>query len=199
MASPSAPAGGGVDWESRYLAGDTPWDKGRSHPALDALLADVPLSGHILVPGCGTGHDVRTLAARTKAVVVGMDIAPSAIARASAFPKAGREEYVLGDFLAGTITAEFDGLFEHTCFCAIDPSLRAAYARAAAQAVKPGGIFLAVFYRDPGHESGPPFGCTVEELNTLFLPHFELVSTHEGFETFEGRECRELGRVMRRK
>ncbi|MFM8766042.1 MAG: thiopurine S-methyltransferase, partial [Spartobacteria bacterium] len=59
MASHSAHAGGGVDWNTRYVAGDTPWDKGTAHPALVARLQNQPLKGSVLVPGCGAGHDVR--------------------------------------------------------------------------------------------------------------------------------------------
>lgn len=198
-ASRSAVAGVGVDWEARYVAGDTPWDKGRAHPALLGFLATRPLTGRVLVPGCGAGHDVRAIAKAGAEEVVGYDIAPSAMHAAAAFPKIGSERYELGDFLSGGAGSGFDALFEHTCFCAIDPSLRVAYADAAAAAVKPGGLFVAIFYRNPGHEEGPPFGCTMEEIDALFGGAFELVESIEGFPTFEGREDREVLRVFRRR
>lgn len=199
MAFPSDPAGAGVDWEARYVAGDTPWDKGRPHPGLVTWLRSHPLEGRILVPGCGAGHDVRALSLNPQASVIGFDLAPSAIRVAEAFPSVGSEAYRLGDFLQGEAGGGFDGLFEHTCFCAIDPSRRADYARVAAAAVVSGGWFLAIFYQDPGHESGPPFGCTVEELDALFGKAFELVESAGGFETFDGREGRELLRLFLRK
>lgn len=198
-ASPSAPAGSGVDWESRYRADDTPWDKGRAHPALVDWLRRHPLTGRILVPGCGSGHDVRAIAASGAHDVVGLDLAPSAIQRADAFPRIGPERYELGDFLSGAAPGPFDALFEHTCFCAIDPSARFAYAAAAAAAVRPGGDFLAIFYADPGRESGPPFGCTREELHQLFAPGFELIEEQTAIPTFEGREDREWLRFYRRR
>jgi len=38
---PSDPGGSaGRDWEARYQAGDTPWDKGRAHPALVQWLSE---------------------------------------------------------------------------------------------------------------------------------------------------------------
>ena len=77
------------------------------------------------------------------------------------------------DFLADAPPTQFDWLFEHTLFCAIDPSRRDDYVKAVLRWLKPGGQLLAIHYmiRD---EQGPPFGVTQEELMERFLPHFEL-------------------------
>jgi SAM-dependent methyltransferase len=189
-----------TDWEERYQKADTPWDKGRAHPGLVAWLARQPLRGKVLVPGCGSGHDVRVLA-RQGAEVLGLDVAPSAIRAAQAHPAVGSERYALGDFFAPPPewSGAFDGLFEHTCFCAIDPADRPRYARAAAQVVRPGGVFLAIFYLNPDHdEPGPPFGCTPDDLDRLFVPNFRLIGEEDALETFPGRENRELLRVYER-
>lgn len=151
------------------------------------------------MPGSGAGHDVRALSRNPAAFVTGLDVAPSATGRAREFPRVGNERYVTGDFF--TESGRFDGLFEHTCFCAIPPGRRGDYARAAARTVRPGGLFLAIFYRDPaGREGGgPPFGCGVAELDELFGPAFEVAEERVAFPTFEGRENRELLRLMRRR
>jgi cyclopropane fatty-acyl-phospholipid synthase-like methyltransferase len=65
-------------------------------------------------------------------------------------------------------------LFEHTLFCAIDPSDRDAYVRALLRWLKPGGFFLAVHYMIPDKD-GPPFGTDRDEILTRFSPHFELI------------------------
>ena len=191
-----------TDWEQRYQTGETPWDKGAPHPALVARLKSHPLRGHVLVPGCGLGHDVRAIAAVADEVT-GLDIAPAAVKRARAIPAVGGESYVLGDLFAlpAKLRGAFDWVFEHTCFCAIDPSLRSDYVRAVAGALKPGGRILAIFYLDPGldpGESGPPFGVTPAELDTLFAPHFSLVEEWLPAATYPGREGRELCRVLER-
>ena len=70
------------DWDKRYRQGDTPWDKGRASPALIAWLEDNPglMTGSVLVPGCGTGHDVRAIAsAEPTSLPVGIDISKTAI------------------------------------------------------------------------------------------------------------------------
>ena len=192
-----------TDWEDHYRTGDMPWEKGTPHPALVDFLKRSPVHGRVLVPGCGTGHDVRALAA-TADEVVGLDIAPSAIANAKAQPAVGGEQYVLGDLFAlpRKFLASFDAVFEHTCFCAIDPSLREKYVAAVASALKPGGHLLAIFYLDPGldpGESGPPFGVTREELDGFFSPRFTLLREWKPAATFPGREGREMCRLMQAK
>ena len=189
-----------TDWEDRYRTGDMPWEKGAPHPALVDFLKRSQVHGRVLVPGCGTGHDVRALAA-TADEVVGLDIAPSAIARAKAQPAVGGERYQSGDLFAlpEKLRGVFDVVFEHTCFCAIDPSLRADYVAAVAGALKPGGHLLAVFYLDPGldpGETGPPFGVTREELDTFFSPRFTLVREWKPAATYPGREGRETCRLL---
>ena len=189
-----------TDWEERYRTGETPWDKGAAHPALMAFLKSQPVHGRVLVPGCGLGHDVRALAA-TADEVIGLDIAPAAVRAAKAQPAIGGERYVQGDLFAlpKAMRGSFDWVFEHTCFCAIDPSLRADYVTAVAGALKPGGHLLAVFYLDPGldpGESGPPFGTSKAELDALFGARFSLVKEWQPSATYAGREGRELCRLL---
>jgi SAM-dependent methyltransferase len=187
------------DWEERYRSGDTPWDKGAAHPALVAWLKHHTFSGRVFVPGCGAGHDVRALATQG-ADVIGLDIAPSAVAAARRHPRVGREEYEEGNFFQPPAAwlGTFDGIFEHTCFCAIHPSQRSAYARSAAELLRPGGRLLAIFYLDPGVEEGPPYGCTTTELDALFSPTFRILEEHTSLPTFPEREDGEILRLLER-
>lgn len=200
MELPLAPAGDGVDWDARYRAGDKPWDKGAPHPALLDWLTNHSLPGRILVPGCGLGHDVRALASSGSAVV-GLDIAPKAIQEAEQAPKAESETYVIGDLFdpPSSWVGSFDWVFEHTCFCAIQPEQREAYALQIHRLLKNRGCLLAIFYVDPGVEEGPPFGCSVKELDRLFSSSFEMVETRAGFATYAGREGAEILQVWRKK
>jgi SAM-dependent methyltransferase len=190
------------NWEELYRTGETPWEKGKAHPELVAFLRRQPLNGRVLVPGCGHGHDVRAIAACADEVV-GLDIAEGAIAAAENYPVVGGERFVLGDLfaLSPRWRGQFDWVFEHTCFCAIDPEMRLAYVDAVSSALRPGGHLLAIFYMnpdmDPG-ETGPPFGSTKEDLDALFAPAFDFLGEWIPAETFSGREQRELVRVLRR-
>jgi SAM-dependent methyltransferase len=164
-------------WEDLYRKGDTRWDKGEPSPGLVDFLAarpDLP-RGSVLVPGCGTGHDVRAWAGAGFRAV-GMDIAPSAIqaARQKTAEAGLHAEFRHGDFLHDPPIARFDYLFEHTLFCAIQPSQRAEYAQAVTRWLSPKGVFVAVFYLIPD-EDGPPFGTHREELRSTFSPRLKLV------------------------
>jgi SAM-dependent methyltransferase len=78
-----------TDWNELYRTGDTPWEKGAPAPApplLSWMAEHGPLSGAVLVPGCGLGHDVRAIArASWDARVVGLDVAPSALVQAKKY------------------------------------------------------------------------------------------------------------------
>ena len=189
-----------TDWEAQYQKGETPWDKGAPSPGLLDFLAHDALRGRVLVPGCGAGHDVRAIAAHADEVV-GIDIAPSAIAAARTFPPAGRERYELADLFAlpPALRGSFDWVWEHTCFCAIDPAMRAAYVEAVAGALKPGGHLLAIFYLDPGNDSpdqGPPFEVSIAELDTRFASRFTLEREWSPAHAYPGREGREWMRLL---
>lgn len=189
-----------TDWEAQYQKGETPWEKGAPSPGLVDYLAEHPVRGRVLVPGCGFGHDVRALAGAAEEVV-GIDIAPAAIAGAERYPRVGAERYELADFLnlPRHFRAAFDCVWEHTCFCAIDPPLRAAYVDAVGRALKAHGTLLAIFYLDPGHDSpgeGPPFEVSVAELDRLFFPRFELVREWLPARAYPGREGREWMRLL---
>ena len=199
-----------TDWDAHYRAGDLPWDKGAAAPPLLEWLANPAhrLSGEVLVPGCGLGHDVRAIAADKEARVCGLDYAPAAVARASALPRASGESYVEADLfdLPPGLRGRFDWVFEHTCFCAIDPARRPDYVRAVAGALRPGGELLAVFYLDPWGKGepappggGPPFAVGRAELTALFEDRFECLEESVPNRAYPGREGRELLQRLRKR
>ncbi len=196
-----------TDWESRYQTGDMPWEKGQAAPSIAELLAEMNPDdwgpGPILVPGCGLGHDVRALAV-LEIPVMGVDISPTAVMRALEFPRVARENFEQGDFLdpAWRAGREFSAVWEHTCFCAIDPADRPRYAQAVAGCLPVGGLLAGVFFLnpyDPGEDAcGPPFAVTVEELDAWFHPWFKRVDGWVPYGSFPGREDREWIGLYRR-
>jgi len=68
----------------------------------------------------------------------------------------------------------FDGVWEYTCFCAIDPARRAEYVRTMAVIVRPGGWLLACFYPIRRGGGGPPFPMARSEVRRLFAGPFRI-------------------------
>lgn len=195
---------GVTDWEQHYREGNTPWDKGEASPGLLEFLEESSLTGAVLVPGCGFGHDVRAIAARGGVKeVLGLDLAPSAVLGARERSSYETERYEAGDLfnLPEELRGWFDWVWEHTCFCAIDPSQRDDYVRAVRGALRNGGRFLGVFYLNPydeeHREGGPPFGADEEEIIKRFGPFFILEKSWVPRRAYPGREGREWMALMK--
>ncbi len=185
-----------TDWNQAYQENFTPWDKGLPSPPLVEWLADNTLSGRVLVPGCGLGHDVAYLVSRG-IDAYGLDIAPTAVARAQEQHPQLAERFVCANLFE--FEGQYDAIVEHTCLCALPPEWRTKYRDAVASLLKPGGLMVGVFYinpeMDPG-ESGPPFGISMDDLTALFAERFQVVASHVPAAAYPGREGRECLRVM---
>lgn len=167
------------DWETRYLTGDMPWEKGEPSPGLVDFIAGHPDLNHgtVCVPGCGTGHDARVWA-KAGFKVTGVDLAPSAIRLSRERTAAAnfQAEFLQLDFLRDEPPQRFDWLFEHTLFCAIESAERDLYVEAVLRWLAPNGQYLAVNYMLPPDTDRPPWETSREELWNRFSPHFELIA-----------------------
>lgn len=156
-----------LDWEARYRAGQTGWQRGDVNPACLGWLADGTLPpGRILVPGAGRSEEPLALAQAGRSVVV-VDIAESAVAfQAERLAPFGGSA-VLGDLFAYAPGAAFDAVYEQTCLCALPPELWERYAACLAGWIRPGGVLGALFLQSerPG---GPPFHCDIGRMRELF-------------------------------
>lgn len=190
-----------MDWNARYQGGDTPWEKGSYAPPLEEIGAALGSAiwglGPVLVPGCGFGHDARWIADQG-VPVTGLDLSSLALAGARERTVGANPAFELGNFFEPDPGA-CSAIFEHTCFCAIDPSEREKYVESAAKWLPAGGHLVAIFFLNPDQETGPPFGCTLEELDELFAPDFELIREWQPTVGYPGREGREWIRILQRK
>ena len=190
-------------WDAKYQeAAPPPWDLGRPSPVLEAWLAEHPgIAGRALVPGAGQGHDAVALA-RAGLDVVAVDFAPTAVAATRELAAAAGValEAVEGDALAPPAAWDgtFDWVFEHTCFCAIDPDRRDDYVAAAARVLKPGGRLVGVFFTH-GDVGGPPFDTNVDELRARFGAAFEIEGLAVATTSIEKRAGEETVGEFRRR
>lgn len=193
-----------TDWDDRWKAGETPWDHGAPAPPLVELLgsdqASWLIGKRVLVPGCGSGEDVRELA-RAGADATGLDISPTAVAHAQAMSPTKGTDFVNGSFFDWE-SEPFDAVWEHTCFCAIEPADRIRYASACARLIRPGGCLAAVFYLEPWlpdeTPEPPPHGSGKSEIIELLRPDFVLRWDKTPDLSYPGREGREWLAVFER-
>ena len=188
-------------WDDRWRRADTPWDMNEPAPPLVAAVTrgDVAPPARVLVPGCGAGHDVRFLASRSFGVT-GIDVSPLALARAR---ELAAKDGVTAEFLEADLFAlpralsGFDLVWEHTCFCAIDPSRRDDYVDAVAGALRPGGRLAGLFFAI-APEKGPPFGTTAEEIRHRFARRFTIDVLRPATDSHPARLGKELWASMTR-
>jgi SAM-dependent methyltransferase len=153
----------------------------------------------VLIPGPGSGHDVRFFA-ELGAQVTGLDIAPAAVEAARERNPHPDAEYHVGDILAPEAKwhGRFDWVIEHTCLCAMDPVHWESYARSIPLLLKPGGHYLALFYRNPHDDEGPPFRIDEATIERLFAPTFSLLRSWVPGQAYGSRTGREELRWYRR-
>ena len=172
LGSPSAAAA----WDQRYREGRDGWELGAPAPPLDAFVREDPRcplpTGPVLVPGCGRGHEAALLA-DLGFEAIGLDLSGEALREARRLHGAARPglRWLQADLLdaaslrsAALADRSLQGVVEHTCFCAIDPSRRLDYLAAVTRLLAPGGWLLGLFWCHdrPG---GPPFGSDPQQLD----------------------------------
>lgn len=157
-----------MDWEARYQARQTGWERADPNPAFLAWRARGALRpGRVLVPCAGRSPEPALLAQVGFAVTV-LDIAPSAIAaqRAILAEHAGAE-CVEADLFAWAPPTRFDAIYDQTALCALPPDLLAEYETRLADWLLPGGGLFALFMQT-GRSGGPPFDCPLDAMRLLF-------------------------------
>ena len=193
-----------VDWRQAWKTGVTPWDAGASPPALRGLLdrGAVP-GGRVLVPGCGTGYDLATLA-REDREVVGIDLSDDArtafLAEHPSLP--GSVVYEVTDFFSYAPARGFDFVWDYTFFCALDPDQRSAWSQTMKRLVEPAGVLATLLFpfEDPiSDRAGPPWPINTEMVRAYVEDAFDELDTAEVEHTHPGREGKERLALWRRR
>lgn len=163
-------------WEQRFRSGNTPWDRGAPAPQLVAWLASGALAPcRILVPGCGSGHEVAALAAAGFEVTA-LDYTRAAIerTRAQLLAAGASAKLVQADVLDWQTERTFDAVYEQTCLCALYPDRWRSYADRLHAWLRPAGQLYALFMQVPrpsaseGAIEGPPYHCDINAMRALF-------------------------------
>jgi len=177
-------------WDTRFRGGITPWDAAGVPPQLAHWLEARKPGLKVLIPGCGTGYEVRLLAGHGHQVLA-IDFSAAAV-------EAARKE--LGD-LASLVAQRdffdfeaqpFDLVYERAFLCALPRRMWPDWARRMAELVRPAEEIAGFFYLDD-NERGPPFGIAPHALGALLEGGFELseekaIPPADSIPVFKGKE-----------
>jgi SAM-dependent methyltransferase len=161
-------------WEERYRAERVPWDLGGEPTDLARALGnELPRPGKVLIPGCGSGYEVRSFAAAGWDVCA-IDFAPAAVARARRMLGPLGDRVRVADFFGDSLAGPFDVVYERTFLCSLPPTLWADYAERVAALLRPGGVLAGIFFYGVDPEP-PPHPLTPAEADRLFGRQFRRI------------------------
>jgi SAM-dependent methyltransferase len=189
-------------WNRIYEEEDRPgWDMDQPTPLVEELLELAEPHGlqpgmHVVVPGCGYGHDAAGLAERNYRVT-GLDFAPRAIDGAR--KRYGlRVDWHQADWYT-TPLGPWEAVFDHTCFVAMDPDRRPAYVDACARHLAPGGLWLTALFHEVRDPVGPPHAIAMPEMRALAEARFTVLHLGEAQRSHPRRAGREFLMVARKR
>jgi cyclopropane fatty-acyl-phospholipid synthase-like methyltransferase len=157
-------------FDSSYL-GTPPWDIGRAQPAIERLAETAQISGLVLDTGCGTGENALYLAKRGFEVV-GIDGAPTAIAKARAKAKergiSARFEVADALDLPDTL-GPFDTVIDSGLFHVFSDHERVTFRESLARVVRPGGTYFMMCFSEQEPGNWGPRRVTQNEIRSTFV------------------------------
>lgn len=179
-------------WSTRYQQEDTGWDAGSiTTPLRDYADQLENKELKILIPGAGNAHEAEYLFNAGFKNVFVCDLAPEPLANfLKRCPGFDPTHLLLQNFF--DLQDGYDLIIEQTFFCALDPSLRAAYFKKMAGLLKPGGHLVGLLFNDVLNTGHPPFGGNKEEY-LGYIPFSLSIKTFEtAYNSIKPRQGREL-------
>ncbi len=182
-----------IYWSGRYSNNDAAWDTGTITTPLKAYfdqLTDKNVA--ILIPGCGNGYEAEYLLQKDFSNITLIDISTvlcrNLEEKLQPFLSSGLK-IICADFFE--LQGQYDLIIEQTFFCALDPSLRKAYADKMYHLLKPGGKLVGLLFNH-SFQGGPPFGGDENEYRELFQQQFNIAIMEECYNSIAPRKGAEL-------
>jgi SAM-dependent methyltransferase len=182
-------------WNKVYHDEKNPgWNLGEAAPALVDMLPRLKLPrSRILVLGCGEGHDAAHFA-NDGHIVTAVDFSAEAIARAKAlYSRFDNITWIESDLfkLPANFESSFDIIFEHTCFCAINPAKRSDLIKLWKRFLVKGGHLMGVFFTFEKRQ-GPPYGATEWEVRERLKKDYQFIFWGRWHQSVPNRQGKEL-------
>jgi SAM-dependent methyltransferase len=179
--------GAGRDFEAAYRDGSAPWDVGGPQPEIVRLAEAGEIVGDVLDVGCGTGENALYLAGLGRRVM-GIDAAPSAIARAreKAAARGLGVPFLVADALdLAKLRRRFETAIDCGLFHTFAPEERRPYAHALCEVLSPGGTLHLLCFSDEEPPGPGPRRISQYEIGDAFRSIFALTRIRAG--RFESR------------
>lgn len=165
-----------VFWSKRWDAGKAPWDLGGIPPSLLAYLNQRHPGGRVLIPGCGSGYEVRAFHEAGHDVTA-IEFAATAVAHAKELLGPLGDKVIQANFFKHDFGVNhYDIVYERGFLCSLPMDRWADYAARMASLIAPGGRLLGMFLYGEEPEP-PPFPLTEEKAQALLGGSFELLNS----------------------
>ena len=161
-------------WSQLYESDEARWDLTGPSPVLAQIVPQLKLQkSRILVLGAGAGHDAAWFAEQGH-IVTAIDFSEAAVTRAKLnYGHLPNFTFIQADVfrLPSSMDGAFDVVFEHTLYCAIEPSRRTDLYKVWRRVLNEHGHLLGIFEsRDKPY--GPPFGGSEWEVRARLQKGF---------------------------
>lgn len=177
----------GFEWA--YRDGRAPWDIGRPQPVLVRLADQGLIAGSVLDVGCGTGENALYLATRGFDAS-GIDLAPTAIARAraKAADRGIRANFEIADALdLRSLGRTFDVAVDLGLFHVFSDAERVIFERSLRRVLRPGARYFCLCFSDEQPGDMGPRRVSQAEIRATFSKGWRVDSiVAEHFATRDG-------------
>ncbi len=161
-------------WTQRWHREKIPWDLGSIPADLTSFLDRTPTPTRALIPGCGSGYEVRAFHGRGHDVTA-LDFSATAVAHAKELLGPLGEKVVRGDFFKHDFgDRRFGLIYERGFLCSLPMAKWPEYAARMAGLLLPGGKLVGLFLYGQEPEP-PPYPLTEETAAGLLGRSFRLL------------------------
>jgi len=186
-------------WENKYLKKLIGWDIGYISTPLVTYFNQLNSKElKILIPGAGNSYEAEHLYRKGFINIDVIDIALQPLEnfknREPSFPV---NQLIQTDFFE--LSKKYNLIIEQTFFCALHPSLRAAYVKKMYSLLEEKGKLIGLFFDFKLTEEGPPFGGSLNEYLKLFSTHFNIKTLERCHNSIKPRFGRELFFIFEKK
>src|SRR5229473_1539965 len=134
-----------VFWTKRWDTGKAPWDLGGIPPALASFLPRTDTPTRVLVPGCGSGYEVRAFHDAGHDVEA-IEFAAAAVSRARKLLGSLGDRVIHGNFFKHDFGEKRYGIvYERGFLCSLPTTRWPEYAARMANLIGPGGRLVGLF------------------------------------------------------